>query len=319
MKIKLLTAVTLSAALTLTQTAFANTCNVSSYVYIGAVTEDGVEEIYSSGNASDIFNNYLPSCAPSEWETAAPSKPEPPQTEAPKPDLKPIDTTAAVIEPTTEETTKYTEPSTEVTTKYIEPTTEATTKYIEPTTEATTKYIEPTTEATTKYVEPTTEATTKYVEPTTETTTKYIEPTTEATTAAAPSTGSAATNTLVANQILSLVNSERAAAGLSPLTLSSNLNYAATLKAQDMADNNYFSHTSPTYGTPFQMLQTLGISYRAAGENIAKGQKTAEAVMTAWMNSEGHRANILSSSYGKLGVGYVNQNGTTYWVQIFTD
>lgn len=157
------------------------------------------------------------------------------------------------------------------------------------------------------------------------TTSKPVQTTTEVITETQPETTTAAqvsntaNNTSTARQILNLVNEERAAAGLSALTLDSSLTDAAQLKAQDMADNNYFSHTSPTYGTPFQMLSSLGISYKTAGENIAKGQKSADAVMTAWMNSEGHKANILNSGYGKLGVGYVNQNGTTYWVQIFTD
>jgi uncharacterized YkwD family protein len=91
----------------------------------------------------------------------------------------------------------------------------------------------------------------------------------------------------------------------------------AQAKAEDMAQNNYFSHTSPTYGTPFEMLKAFGVSYSTAGENIAKGQKSADAVMTAWMNSDGHRKNILGTGYTKLGVGYVNKNGTTYWVQMF--
>lgn len=160
------------------------------------------------------------------------------------------------------------------------------------------------------------ETPTKSPSPQTEPT--YKEPSTEATTLS-PETKPQSAVSDTAQSIQRLVNSQRAANGLKPLSLDSSLNYAANLKAQDMADKNYFDHTSPTYGTPFQMLQRLGISYRAAGENIAKGQKTPEAVMNAWMNSSGHRANILNSSYGKLGVGYVVKNGVTYWVQIFTD
>jgi uncharacterized protein YkwD len=82
-----------------------------------------------------------------------------------------------------------------------------------------------------------------------------------------------------------------------------------------MQQNGYFDHTSPTYGTPFAMMQSLGISYRTAGENIAMGQSTPQAVVNAWMNSEGHRANILSTSYTQIGVGYV-ANGN-YWTQWF--
>ncbi|MBQ9961499.1 MAG: hypothetical protein IJP00_06280 [Firmicutes bacterium] len=119
-------------------------------------------------------------------------------------------------------------------------------------------------------------------------------------------------------QVLSLVNKERAAKGLSSLKGDSQLNKVAQLKAEDMAKKGYFSHNSPTYGSAFDMLKSHGIKYRTAGENIAKGQKTAQTVMNGWMNSTGHRANILNSSYSKLGVGYaVSANGTPYWVQIF--
>ncbi|MBN7772863.1 CAP domain-containing protein [Clostridium aminobutyricum] len=121
-------------------------------------------------------------------------------------------------------------------------------------------------------------------------------------------------------QVANIVNQERAAAGLAPLTLSTELSKAAEAKAQDMLTNNYFSHTSPTYGSPFDMMKQFGISYTTAGENIAMGQQTPQSVMDAWMNSSGHKANILNSKYGKIGVGYVKgSNGTTYWVQEFTN
>ena len=80
-----------------------------------------------------------------------------------------------------------------------------------------------------------------------------------------------------------------------------------------MRDQGYFSHTSPTYGSPFSMMQSLGITYRSAGENIAKGYATAEAVVNAWMASDGHRANILSTRYTSMGIGYVDG----YWTQWF--
>ncbi len=102
------------------------------------------------------------------------------------------------------------------------------------------------------------------------------------------------------------------------MTLNTKLAGVAETKAEDMRDKNYFSHTSPTYGSPFDMMKQFGISYTAAGENIAKGQKTPESVMSAWMNSPGHRANIMNSNYEQIGVGYVtDSNGTTYWVQEF--
>lgn len=82
-----------------------------------------------------------------------------------------------------------------------------------------------------------------------------------------------------------------------------------------MVDNRYFAHNSPLYGTPFQMIKAFGISYRTAGENIAYGQRTPKQVVDGWMNSSGHRANILNSSYTQIGVGYV-PNGH-YWTQMF--
>lgn len=122
-----------------------------------------------------------------------------------------------------------------------------------------------------------------------------------------------------AQDVLSLVNAERQKQGLSSLTLSSKLTAVANEKARDMAVNNYFSHTSPTYGSPFQMLQQYGIQYRTAGENIAAGQRTPQEVMNSWMNSSGHRANILNSSYTEIGIGYyAGGSYGTEWVQLFT-
>ncbi len=116
-------------------------------------------------------------------------------------------------------------------------------------------------------------------------------------------------------EVVRLVNNHRRAAGLSELTYDWELSRVARYKSQDMKDNNYFSHTSPTYGSPFQMMKSFGISYRSAGENIAKGQATPEAVVNAWMNSAGHRANILNSSFTHIGVGYVAEG--RYWTQMF--
>ena len=85
-----------------------------------------------------------------------------------------------------------------------------------------------------------------------------------------------------------------------------------------MINKNYFSHTSPTYGSPFDMMKKFNISYRAAGENIAKGQKTPAEVVKAWMNSQGHRENILNSKYTEIGVGVAKDSkGTLYWTQMF--
>lgn len=119
-------------------------------------------------------------------------------------------------------------------------------------------------------------------------------------------------------EVLNLVNKERAAQGLKPLTLNKELSRVATIKSKDMNDKNYFDHNSPTYGSPFDMMKAFNISYRAAGENIAKGQRTPSEVMNDWMNSSGHRANILNPNFTELGVGiYKNANGTIYWTQMF--
>lgn len=117
------------------------------------------------------------------------------------------------------------------------------------------------------------------------------------------------------SEVVRLVNAERAKNGLSALTTNWELSRVARYKSQDMVDKKYFSHTSPTYGSPFDMMKSFGISYRTAGENIAYGQRTPEQVVTAWMNSSGHRANILNSSFTQIGVGYV-ANGN-YWTQMF--
>lgn len=116
-----------------------------------------------------------------------------------------------------------------------------------------------------------------------------------------------------AAQVVSLVNQQRAKAGLKKLTVDSALSKMAFDKAKDMYNNNYFSHTSPTYGSPFDMMKSYGIRFTYAGENIAKGQRTPQEVMDAWMKSPGHRQNILSPNYTMIGVGYYKGE----WVQEF--
>jgi uncharacterized YkwD family protein len=121
-------------------------------------------------------------------------------------------------------------------------------------------------------------------------------------------------------KVVELVNVERQKAGLPELTLDSEISNVAKIKSKDMADNNYFAHQSPTYGSAGDMLSQFGIKWSAWGENIASGQRTPEDVVTAWMNSSGHRANILSPNFSRIGVGYVtNSNGTSYWTQMFTN
>jgi len=119
-------------------------------------------------------------------------------------------------------------------------------------------------------------------------------------------------------EVLNIVNKERASRGLSALKFNAEVAKVATTKSQDMIDNNYFDHNSPTYGSPFDMMKKFGISYRTAGENIAMGQKTPQEVMTAWMNSDGHRKNILNSSFTEIGIGIAkDSNGRLYWTQMF--
>ena len=115
-------------------------------------------------------------------------------------------------------------------------------------------------------------------------------------------------------EVVRLVNIERRKNGLSELEYNWQLCRVARYKSEDMRDKGYFSHTSPTYGSPFWMIKNFGISYRTAGENIAKGQTSPEAVVKAWMNSSGHRANILNPSFTEIGVGYASGN---YWTQMF--
>ena len=117
------------------------------------------------------------------------------------------------------------------------------------------------------------------------------------------------------SEVVRLVNKKRAEYGLKPLTQDWQLSRVARYKSEDMRRLGYFSHTSPTYGSPFEMMHSFGISYRTAGENIAKGYKSPEAVVEGWMNSPGHRANILNSTYTHIGVGYVASGN--YWTQMF--
>ena len=159
----------------------------------------------------------------------------------------------------------------------------------------------------------------KYVKP--------IYPTGSSTNSGVTSTGgsgtgsgsSSASSTLTADEleVFNLINQQRANNGLSALKIDVEVQRVARIKAQDMVDNNYFSHNSPIYGTPFNMLKNFGISYKTAGENIA-GNSSNSAAVTAWMNSSGHKANILNSGYNYTGIGVVSspKYGKIY-VQMF--
>ncbi|QKS73194.1 LysM peptidoglycan-binding domain-containing protein [Paenalkalicoccus suaedae] len=119
-------------------------------------------------------------------------------------------------------------------------------------------------------------------------------------------------------EVVRLTNIERQKQGLPALRANASLANVARVKSQDMRDRNYFSHQSPTYGSPFDMMRQFQISYQSAGENIAAGQTTPEQVVQGWMNSPGHRANIMSTSFNQIGIGYA-QGGSYrhYWTQMF--
>lgn len=120
-------------------------------------------------------------------------------------------------------------------------------------------------------------------------------------------------------EVLNLVNIEREKEGLCLLTMDSTLSNVAQLKSQDMIDNNYFEHNSPVYGTPFEMMKSFGVKYRIAGENIAMGHSTPKEVVRGWMNSEGHRKNIMNPRFTHLGMGVARaESGRIYWTQMFT-
>ncbi len=117
------------------------------------------------------------------------------------------------------------------------------------------------------------------------------------------------------DQVLKLTNNAREKNGLKPLKMSADVTEVAQTKAEDMSENNYFSHTSPTYGSPFDMLKEFGVDYRTAAENIAAGQQTPDQVVDGWLNSQGHRKNIMNKNVTHIGVGFA-QDGQ-YWTQIF--
>ena len=120
----------------------------------------------------------------------------------------------------------------------------------------------------------------------------------------------------MADRVIELVNQERTSRGLQPLLKHDGLMVAAAARAKELSQR--YSHTRPNGSECFTILWHLGIDYGYAGENIAMGQRTPEIVMNDWMNSSGHRANILSENYDCIGVGYTMVDGHPYWVQLFT-
>ena len=131
------------------------------------------------------------------------------------------------------------------------------------------------------------------------------------------STGNTSSLTADELEVFNLINAQRTKNGLPALKIDSEVQKVARIKAQDMIGNNYFSHNSPTYGTPFQMLNNFKVSYKTAGENIA-GNSSNSAAVNAWMNSSGHKANILNGNFNYTGIGVVS--GSKYgkiYVQMF--
>lgn len=127
-------------------------------------------------------------------------------------------------------------------------------------------------------------------------------------------------NTVLSNEeqeVLDLINEQRRQYGLPELKAYGELQRVAKLKARDLVNNKYFSHTSPTFGTPFEMLQKEGVTYKYAGENLA-GNETGIKAVNAWMNSPAHKDNILDSDYEYTGIAVVDSEvyGKVY-VQLF--
>jgi uncharacterized protein YkwD len=140
--------------------------------------------------------------------------------------------------------------------------------------------------------------------------------TTNTSTSTSNNTTPTSTTTAYIQEVVRLVNEARAGQGLPALTLDSTMTSAAMVRAKEIQTS--FSHTRPNGTTCFTALDAAGVSYRAAGENIAYGQRTPSDVVTGWLNSPGHRANIMSTSFTRIGVGYVvGSNGTAYWSQFF--
>ncbi|MCL2322664.1 MAG: CAP domain-containing protein [Oscillospiraceae bacterium] len=147
-----------------------------------------------------------------------------------------------------------------------------------------------------------------------------LKPAVQTTTPQATSSQAKVVSTSISyeQRVIQLCNAQRARYGLSALSQDNILTQLCRMKSQDMAYRNYFGHTSPVYGSAFTMMKTYGVKFVAAGENIAEGQKTPDAVVTSWMNSAGHRANILNQLYVEIGVGLATDRyGRLVWTQMF--
>ncbi|OEH92873.1 hypothetical protein BFG57_02240 [Bacillus solimangrovi] len=124
----------------------------------------------------------------------------------------------------------------------------------------------------------------------------------------------------IEKEIFFLTNKERVKQGLKPFILDVNVSKVAQIKSADMYNKSYFDHTSPTYGSPFEMMKQFNIEYIAAGENIAAGYSSAVEVTNGWMKSQGHRENILNEDFTRIGIGYyeADNNYRTYYTQLFS-
>ncbi|TMN22208.1 hypothetical protein FFL34_08755 [Lentibacillus cibarius] len=120
-----------------------------------------------------------------------------------------------------------------------------------------------------------------------------------------------------ASEVIKLTNRERNKQGLPALKTDKQLSRVARNKSMDMKQKNYFSHKSPTYGSPFDMMKQFDVTFQSAGENIARGQRTPEQVVEGWMNSKAHRNNILNDSFTHIGVGFTKEGN--YWTQMFIE
>ena len=244
--------------------------------------------------------------------TSAPST-STPSTSTPSTSTPSTDSTPDTSTPSTDNTTGVETPSTDTTTGTETPSTDSTTGVETPSTDSNTGAETPSTDSNTEAETPSTDSTTGTETPSTDSTTEENTPATDDTTTDNTTTDN--TQAFI-EEVVALVNQERAAQGLSALTVDTTLQSAAMVRAEEIV--TLFSHTRPDYTSCFTVLQDFEICYTAAGENIAMGQTSPQEVMTAWMNSEGHRANILTAEYTHIGIGYYeDENGYDYWVQLF--
>ena len=284
---------------------------------VQCLTWEGKQNFNTYEDLRGYLNVYLKELAKQNGHQVSPSKPviKPTPIQPSKPVVKPtpIEPSKPVVKPTPiEPSTPVIKPTPiQPSTPVVKPTPiEPSTPVIKPTPiQPSTPVVKPTPiEPSTPVVKPTPiQPSTPVVKPT------PIQPSTPVEKPADPQTNGSVS--AIEQQVLTLTNAERAKASLKPLQIDSKLQASARAKSADMAAKKYFSHTSPTYGSPFDQMKANGITYKAAAENIAMGQRTAQEVVKAWMESPGHRENIMTPGYTHIGIGF-DQNGN-YWTQQF--